>query len=282
MGRLFMVIDFHAHAFRDELAKRTLPELLREATKHSGAEDLKAFSDGTISGLRASMKKAGIDKTVIMNIATKPKQAGAILEWCQELQSKHSDALFCFPSFHPLDPKACDWLRKIAAAGFKGIKLHPYFQGFSLDDSQVISVMKSACDQGLSVVCHCGFDISYPRERICDPPKVAALMARLPKLRFIAAHMGGWEDWDLVEQFLLGKDVYLDTAFTLPFLGPSTMIKLLTRHRPDRLLFGSDSPWMDQAESLVSLKALSKLGLSEEVLKKILDSNPKELLALKD
>lgn len=61
------IIDFHTHAFPDELAKRAIVAL------HDGIEE-RACLDGRLSSLLSSMDNAGISASVICCIATHPGQ----------------------------------------------------------------------------------------------------------------------------------------------------------------------------------------------------------------
>lgn len=62
-----MVIDFHTHCFPDELADRAVGRLAQ-----SGG--IPNYLDGRVDSIKASMKKAGIDYSVLLPIATKPEQ----------------------------------------------------------------------------------------------------------------------------------------------------------------------------------------------------------------
>lgn len=241
-----MIIDCHTHAFPDNLASRAVASL-------AAAAGAKPALDGTIGDLLRSMDTHGIASSVVACIATRPAQFAPIMAWCRAIASKR---LVPFPSVHPEDPDALAHLEAIAAAGFRGVKLHPYYQRFSLDEPRVLPLFQRLAELGLPVLCHTGFDIAYPRDRICDPARVAALLDRVPTLRFIASHVGAWEDWDEVERHLLGRAVYLDTAYSHAYLGAVRMRELLLRHPPEYLLFGSDSPWDDQGIAIAQMRAL--------------------------
>lgn len=58
-----MVIDFHTHAFPDELAKKAIPKLAANG-------NIANVGDGTVRSLLAEMGRSGIDRAVILNIAT--------------------------------------------------------------------------------------------------------------------------------------------------------------------------------------------------------------------
>ena len=116
-------IDCHTHAFPDTLAPRAIGTLAQKAGS--------SFSDGTIRGLLASMDRAGIDQALICSIATKPAQFDHIMAWSQSVSSAR---LIPLPSVHPKDPHMIGHVRQLHAAGFPGIKMHPYYQDFTLDD----------------------------------------------------------------------------------------------------------------------------------------------------
>ena len=80
--------------------------------------------------------------------------------------------------------------------------------------------------------------------------------------------------------FALGKITPLDNNFSdefLNLLSESDFMKLVSAFGCDRILFGTDSPWTDQKESL---KAIEKLPLSQNDLQNILYNNAKKILDL--
>ncbi len=259
------IVDFHAHAFPDALAERAVPALAREA-------NVDALLDGKLTSLLASMDRAGIAKAVVCSIATKPTQFEKILEWSL---AHSSERLVMLPSVHPADADAPAQVRRIAAAGLHGVKLHPYYQEFSIDEPRLSPLYAAAEACGLILVCHCGFDIAYPRTRIADPVRIRRVTEAFPALKFIATHLGGWEDWDEVERHLLGRPVYLDTSYSLSYLPPERARRLLVSHPADRLLFGTDTPWADQA---LEVHRLRSLRLPAELEQRIFRTNALALL----
>ena len=98
-----------------------------------------------------------------------------------------------------------------------------------------------------------------------------------PDLKLIASHFGAWEDWDEVEEHLIGRRVYLDTSYSIAQLGRERALSMLERHDNNYFLFGSDSPWGDQSEDL---KTLRELGLDDRYIHRILGGNAAKLLNL--
>jgi hypothetical protein len=246
------IIDFHTHAFPDELSERVIKMLQDEG-------GVKARLDGKISSLLASMDNCGIEKSVICNIATKPSQFDSILQWCKKIGTER---IIPFPSFHPYDPDFKDRIDEIKREGFKGIKFHPYYQNFTIDEEKIFPVYKKIADENLILVMHTGFDFAFQRIRIADPEKILTIIKKFPSLKLVTTHLGAWEQWEEVEQFLLGKPIYMEISFSLEFLD-DTVKKIISNHPAEYILFGTDSPWTDQQNSVSLLKGL-QLGEEKE------------------
>jgi len=261
------IVDFHTHAFPDSLAHRAVPALAQAAA-------VPAQLDGTLAALLGSMQGAGIAVSVVASIATKPAQFGPIMDWSRSIASER---IVAFASIHPADCAAVERLGEIFARGIRGIKLHPYYQDFDLDDRALFPIYDALQQLGLILLCHTGFDMAYPRTRRCDPVKIARVLENFPELKFVATHLGAWEDWDAVAEHLIGKPVYLDTAFSIDYCGPERARQLLLAHPKEYVLFGSDSPWDEQSKAVASVLQL-KLGEERERL--MLGTNALRLLGM--
>jgi len=260
-----MIIDFHTHAFPDTVAAKAIPALAKEG-------QVTAHTLGTVDSLLASMDRAGIQTSVICSIATRPAQFEAILAWSAAIQSQR---LIPLPSIHPADPDAVAKVFMLKDQGFAGIKMHPYYQDFFLDDKQLNPLYEALSETGLLLVVHCGYDIAFPRVRRADPVRILALHQRFPTLRLITTHLGGWDNWQEVDELLLGKEIYMEISFSLAYLPAELATRMLNKHPTDYLLFGSDSPWDDQSAAIQRLKLLQ---LSEDRLNNILTKNAARLL----
>jgi uncharacterized protein len=229
--------------------------------------------DGTVTTLLSSMDQAGIDKVVVASIATKPHHFQAILDWSLRIAS---DRVVPFASLHPFDPEALARIDAIAAAGLRGVKLHPYYQDFDLDDPRLFPMYAALRAASLVVLIHAGFDLAFPRVRRCDPARVRAVLDRFPGLLLVASHFGGWQDWEAVQRHLIGRPVYLDTSYIGGYLDPAHARAMMLTHPAEFLLFGSDSPWQGQASSLAWVVDLRLDSLRQELL---LGKNAERLLA---
>lgn len=262
-------IDFHTHIFPDRIAKQAIERLAED----SG--DYKPRTDGTLAGLLSSMNRAGIAKSIAANIATKPSQLLPIFDFCRHIQS---DRIAPLISFHPDNsPAEVEALFTSAAAmGIRGVKLHPMYQGFAIDDRKMFPFYQMIEHFDFFVVFHTGFDIAFPGNTQADVERIKKLSEEFRGLTIVATHVGGWRQWDRAGMLADCENVYTDTSMTLTEIGDDSFVKILSLFDENRVLFGSDSPWTDQKdmldrtlrlkipdsrkEKLVSLNALSLLG----------------------
>lgn len=259
-------IDIHTHAFPDELAGRAM-------TKLESHSSWKSISDGRIQSLLGSMDQAGIDKSVICTIATKPDQVEGILQWCRQIRT---DRIVPFPSVHPQTPDLQRWMAAFASEGFAGIKLHPMYQGFAADEPCMDPIYQAAVEHSLAVVIHCGRDIAFPMDDDgAAPVRMRSVIDRFPGLKLITTHMGGWRDWEASEQYLIGSGAYMEVSFSLTELGPDRALKMIRSHGVDKMLFGTDWPWNSQADGRAQVE---QLGLTPDELHKILYANAQALI----
>lgn len=272
-----MVIDVHTHTFPDAMAAKVLQKLTDKCWV-----PVRPVADGTVGGLLAQMRTDGVDYAVVCPIATKPSQFEVILSdalairdgGCGECAARH---LIPFASVHPADDARFARLSRLAEAGIRGIKLHPYYQEFVLDAPEMLEFFRCCRDLGLVVQCHCGFDVGYPLTPTCGPERVARVMKEVPGLRFIAAHLGGWRQWGGSIEHLLGQDVWLDTAVLGPDFNNAEAQRLLAEHPAEKLLFATDWPWLGFADGL---RYVHGAGHPPEREKAILGGNAAALLGI--
>lgn len=261
-------IDIHTHAFPDKLAERAIEALESDCP-------WKAIADGTIGSLLASMDAAEVQASAICSIATKAEQAEPILKWSEKIRS---DRIIPLPSVHPTTPDAPGWIERFAEAGMKGVKLHPMYQDFNIDDPSMMDVYRRVRECGLFIVTHAGQDIAFPPEDDrAAPQRLRRVIDQVPGLKLICAHLGGWQQWDRVEEYLVGSEVYLETSFSLQFIDGDQARRIIEHHGVDRVMTGSDWPWAGQKENVGFVEALE---LEEADTRKILYENAAALLGM--
>ncbi|MBN2289296.1 MAG: amidohydrolase family protein [Candidatus Glassbacteria bacterium] len=248
------IVDFHTHVFPDKVAAGAIPKM--EQT--SG---YKAFTDGTVGGLVASMEAAGIDKSVALPVATNPEKVSSVNRFGASI----AEPRLCM--FGALHPKASSWhehLEEVLGYGMAGIKLHPDYQDFYPDDPDLLPFFAACRDSGLLVFFHAGGDLSFEPPNRGGPARIASLLEALPGIKIFAAHMGGFRMWDEVEEHLLGKPVFMDTSFAIGYLSDDRLRGMIRRHGTEYVLFGTDSPWMGQSEEVKNVLGLGLGSAAEE------------------
>lgn len=270
-----MVIDFHTHIFPDKVAAKAIPKL-------ASVIRLTPSMDGTFSGLKSSMENSGVDVSVVLPVITDPHQFDSILRFASQINEANDQSsnvkVISFAGVHPASDSYKEQLQLIAREGFRGIKLHPNYQGMVFDDIHYMRIIGKASELNLSVLTHTGADPYTPDETYCSPDMILHVLKEVEPPKLILAHMGNNCGYDEAEEKLCGQNVYLDTGYSLMNMDASQFVRMVHKHGADKVLFGTDAPWTSQKESLERLDSLT--GLSEQEKQQILWENASLLLRL--
>jgi len=251
------IVDIHAHVFPEKIAKK--------AAKSTGRYyGIPMYSDGTVSSLLENGKKIGVYKYVVHSTATKADQVQSVNNFIASVQ-KRNDAFIGFGTLHPDFDDIEGEVERILSLGLKGIKLHPDFQRFNIDDRYAMSIYEAIEDR-LPLLIHMGDE----RRTFSHPKRLAHILDIFPHLTVIAAHMGGYKMWDESMEYLVGRDIYFDTSSTLMFLNNDKVVEMIRTHGSEKVFFGVDYPMWSHEEEL---KRLCSLGLSDDELELILWKN---------
>jgi hypothetical protein len=249
-----MLLDVHTHAFHPKIADKVLAQL-------NGHYGITPVGTGLASDLKRRVAKAGLDGAVVHTAATDPAQVVPANNWAIQIAAENP-GLIGFGSIHPAFPDFEVELDRLHAAGVPGIKIHPDFQGFFLDDPRLGPIFEAARERFVFMV-HVG-DRLPPEQNPSCPRKLARIVKNFPGIRLIAAHMGGYLHWRHALEHLAGLDLYIDTSSSLPFLDDDLLRLLYNSHPPERILFGSDYPLFDPKAEIELLQ--SRLRLSDSKL----------------
>ena len=276
-----MVIDFHTHIYPDKIAERTINALV------NSAKNVCANTDGTLSGLLKSMDDAGIDKSVILPVATRKEQFDTINNFALNI-NKTQKRLVSFGGIHTDDDNIPEKLRYLKENGFKGIKIHPDYTGTFIDDERYIKIISECARLGLKVITHAGVDPAFDVIH-CPPEKARAVLDRVSletgvtEPFIIFAHLGGMLMHEDVMKYLAGTNCYIEISCSFPSLThfcnntDEDVIETIKVHGADKILFGTDSPWNDQKAYIDHFRRLD--GISDKQKDMILHTNAEKLLA---
>lgn len=261
-------IDFHMHLFPDQMAGRTIASLKAIC----GCEPC---TDGTLGETLKKMDAWGEDVGIVHHIATKPAQQTNVNNFAASIQSPR---IHCFGSVHPDAPDALAELDRIKALGLRGVKLHPAYQKFVIDDERVFPIYERIQALGLPVMFHCGWDPVAPEKNYAEPARTARVHRLFPEMIMVCAHLGGMDQCEDSVRDLAGQDVYFDISVASRFCSDRALYaKLLRKHGPDRLLFATDCPW---STAPAEMELLKEVGFAPEDMEKVLWKNAAALLNL--
>ena len=203
-----MIIDFHTHMFPDRLAQKTIEKL-------SAMAGIESHTDGTLLGTIGKMNECGISKSVVCNIATNEKQTENVNKFAVEINE--NPEIISFGSVHP----DCDFiyfLDFLRDNGIKGIKLHPDYQQFFIDDERMQKVYENILKRNFVLIFHTGIDTGVEGPTHATPDRIKNTLGMFRGEKVVFAHMGGFKMWDEVAEKLVGEDVYFDTSCTAGYM----------------------------------------------------------------
>lgn len=263
-----MLIDFHTHAFPDAIG----PQAVEKLAVVSGGLD--PHTDGTVGGLRQAMARDGVDLSVVLSIATNARQQGKVNDFAAAINN--GENIIAFGSVYPHAENALEELERIKALGLKGVKLHPDYQGFAVDDLKMKPLYRKISQLGLITVFHAGVDYGFAPPYGCMPEQLATALNWFDT-PVVAAHWGGIHCYEEVLRHLCGREVYFDTSFGYGMMPRYYAAKILETHGADKMLFGTDTPWH---AAPLEQRLLDNLGVSGADRAKIDSENAKKLLQL--
>ena len=262
-----MLIDAHVHMFSEKIAQKALNHL-------SDVCKSPYFTDGTLAGTKKELLKWGVDAAMVMNIATKPSQQPIVNNWAASIDDP---MFYCFGSVHPDAPDVLDEVQRIKELGMHGIKLHPDYQDFLIDDPKMFPIYDAISALGLPVTFHTGWDPLSPDLTHAAPQAVAKVVKLFPHLTVIAAHMGGMARYQEAETFVAGQPLYIDTSMSARMCSVEQFERLVSKHGSERVLFGSDCPWSRSCDEFAFIE---RTHLTDRDKENIYFKNAQQLLGL--
>ncbi|NVM02947.1 MAG: amidohydrolase family protein [Candidatus Helarchaeota archaeon] len=261
------IIDFHTHAFADDIAERAIKKI--EENSNS-----KAFLDGTLKGLLGSMENAGIDISVILPVSTKPTQVEAINRWTSEIQC---DSIISFGTIYPSAENSVKLPAMLKRMNLRGVKFHADYQNFKPDEEYMFYIYEEMIKNELITFYHSGKDVGIKTPPLGTPKIFAKILEKFPEMKMVLAHTGGFRLWDDVEYYLVGSPAFFDISYTIGVININQFSRIIKNHGIDKILFGTDSPWRDQKKEIENIM---NLPISMEDKENIFFKNAEKLLNL--
>ncbi len=156
----------------------------------------------------------------------------------------------------------------------KGLKLHPTYHQFHVDDLFLMDPLMSVCaERHLPVVIHCTSNDMH-----VHPYRIETLARAYPNALFQIAHMGAiWDGNEAIDVAGRNKNVYLDTGIASCSAVHRAMIQV-----KDKVIMGSDYPFHMLETEQLKIRCATE-GLQDTIaLKGAMGDNAQRLYQLKE
>ena len=133
----YPIIDCHCHVYPDKIADKAVESI-------RSFYDIKMGYDGRSSTLIRNGSKNGVEHYIIFSVATTPKQVQSINSFIADTVKESGGLMTGLGSLHPDSDNIDADLRHIKELGLKGVKLHPDFQKFLIDEERAFAIYEAA------------------------------------------------------------------------------------------------------------------------------------------
>lgn len=266
-GVTYRAADAHAHIYPGKIAEKatgSVGEFYHIPMQNVGLPHILAQRGA----------EAGIDRFLVCSVATKVEQVRSINQFIQEKCQKYPQFIG-LAAWHQDVADIQREMDDIQRRGLRGIKLHPDFQRFYIDDERMLPVYEEAHRRGLPILFHTGDS----RTDFSTPRRLMNVLEKIPDFTCIAAHLGGYSEWEDARRELSGTNVYIDTSSSLFAVTQEQARKSIDHFGIEHTLFGTDFPMWSPKEELERFFAL---GYGQEDNRKMLYDNFARLFRLED
>lgn len=265
----FMIIDAHIHPHFNRTSTRGLGYIgnlegvlaytaLKYMRNNFGVKRLGNY-------LLERMLKNGINKAIVSTFYT----YGTIL--VKSLTDLFPNYFIGFCCVDPHNPKADEILEKHIKNGLKGLKLHANHQKFW--PNEAMHIWEKAEKLKIPVLVHSGKIWKGDTDN-SNPIYYREIFEHFPALKLIIAHLGGTFEKEALQLAKEYDNVYLDTSGG----HPKKVIIALKTLGSERIIYGSDMPFIPFGNPVDELNKIRNLEISDEDKQLILGQNILKLL----
>lgn len=258
--------DIHVHIYPDKIAAKALKSL------YDFYDGMRAQGDGSLSDCIRRLDACGVERFAAHSVALSPHRAESINHFILEAWAQYPDRIVPFAALHPDMENLQTAVDDIIAKGFRGIKIHPDLQQFSVDGERSAAMIEAIAGR-LPLLIHCG----DPRYDFDGPRRILHLRELFPHQPMICAHFGGWREWRNAVELLPGHGLMIDTSSTLFAFSAEKATEAIRRFGVENVFYGSDYPmWNPEHE----LELFMQMGLTDREREDILWNNAARMFQL--
>ena len=230
------------------------------------------------AGLVGAMDRCGIDAAFVSLVdgafSLNPRDAN---ERLKSLVAGHTGRLLPVGTVDPTSP--CwreDVMDGVEGTGLAGFRIHPTYQGYALDNTSAPSEWRLPKSDGVLALAHTLAMVHRPlfiaafidEERFQHPAfrvppvplnQIAGLIRRAPKTTFVLNNLTVEQATALLDMPGISlSNVFMDVnAMDKPFNG---LVQLIQHHGSDRLVYGSQVPFLYPEATLALLQEATDAG----------------------
>lgn len=232
----------------------------------------RAYAHLRAGSLVDSMDAYGVDHAVVFTLDGFFEDVRRHNDELAGFVAAHPGRLTAFATVYPRDVDVADEIhRAVTELGMKGVKLHPWLQGFSPLEAYMEPVARACAELGVPLISHDG------TPPYSTPLQLGLLAERHPDLTVILGHSGLLQLWpEALAAARRNHNVWLCLC------GPPTsaLQKLVDGAPNDRIVYGSDTGFGHDYQARHRLEQVRALDLSPAALDAILGGNARRLLGL--
>ncbi len=263
-----MEVDMTLAGRKSEIGDRPRSLPLIDGHNHVGGPDLIDRKAQSAAEIVRRLDLAGVDKAVIFPFNNPHPTEGfkSANNYIAKAVADFPSRLIGFGRVDPTNPAgAVQEVERIGAdLNLAGIKLHPRAQEFMPDHPGLLAVLKKMSELDLVVVFDSG-------SAFAPWPEMAELANKFPDIPMIMAHM---RQGDYIDAAKSAPNIYLGTTKVQPKL----IVDAVKEIGADRIISGSDSPYVSIEAEINKIRSLD--GLSESDKSNMLGLNMARILCL--
>ncbi len=278
-------IDMHVHPGTKEYLVEGGGKYLKDALRYFHREDAVVSLEDMAAYYRRVDMKAVL---LAWDTETTTGLPPVTNDYVAEAVRTYPDVFIGFAGVDPWKGVAAvrELERAVNQLGLRGLKCHPIAQAFYLNDRRFYPLWECCAALKIPLLVHTGttgvgagvrggngLKLKYAQ----PIPHIDDVAADFPDLTIIGAH----PSWPWQEEMLAiavhKTNVYIDLSGWSPKYFPPSLIRYANTLLQDRVLFGSDYPFLTPERWIADFE---KAGFKPEVREKILLGNAKRLLGL--
>ena len=277
-------IDILCNLFTPESVRKNYSENEEEASRFAQVGRTDNLIGYEPADFIARMDELGMSKALICAIITwsyrgqHPIEETSVAE-VVEVSDQYPDRLFGLYGVNPMKAMAgvAELEHAVKEHRFKGVHIHPHGFDMAPDHAYYFPYYAKCQELGVPVVISMGHTLDIMPVENGRPIRLDRAAIYFPDVAFVMTHTG----WPWVEEAIAmawkHPNVFLGTSAYAPKYWKPEMVKFINSHGQDKVMWGTDFPLIDHAESLTQIDAL---GLRDTSKAKLLHDNAARVFGL--